>query len=177
MSVQMSSPTTIEEATESKEQTCYTPSVEEVAVVLTFRQTVERFAEEAPSKMKWCSLSENDVRRFVYYNIIEPAPVNMGRQTVWQLREWVNTILEQSTATFNFSAKQIKTLTKYNTQLTQLDGDFHARDTELHPRNLGLLKKTDLLDLKENNRHKHKPSVWEPSEKLNRIVHIWNLTR
>lgn len=174
MSLKMSSPTVHEsdEDVQTTEQTTYLPTVEEVAVVLTFRQTIERFHEDAPSKLKWCDLSEGDIRRYVYYNIVEPAPVNMGRQTVWQLRDWVQTILEQTDSTFNLSAKQIKTLTKYNDELSSLDDTFHAKDTNLHPRNLGLLKDTGLLSMKENNRHQHKPSVWQPTEKLNRILDV-----
>lgn len=148
------------------------PTLEEVAVVLTFRQTIDKFYYEQPSKMKWSPLTESDVRRFVYYNIVEPAPVNMGEQTVWQLCDWVETILTISDVTYNFSAKQIRDITRYSDSLARLDDEFTAKQTKLAGRSVGHLHKIDVISIEEDNRNKHRPTVWKVSDKVQKIIDL-----
>jgi len=146
------------------------PQIEQVAVVITFRQTIELFHEEhSPSKMKWSNLTESDIRRFVYYNIIEQADQNMGTQTVWQLQDWVLTTLDYASYNFNLSGKQIAEITRYADDITSLTNEFVGRDTSLAGRSIGHLHDIGVIEMVEDNRNKHCPTVWKLTDRMEKL--------
>lgn len=148
------------------------PSLDSVAVALTFSQTIHTFSQVAPSKLKWCDLTNTDMKRFSYYNIIEPADMNMGETTVWALAEWVENLLEQFNCTFNFSAKQIKELTDNADFFLTCDDSFAGSDAPVGNRKLGQLRRLNLLEFDEDNRNNHDLTTWQVSEKVDRLLSI-----
>lgn len=157
---------------ESNDEANITPSLDSLAVALTFSQTLRSFAEDAPSKLKWCNLSNTDMKRFDYYDIIEPAEMNMGETTVWTLQNWVHRLFSYTNETFNFSAKQIKTFTDLDSFFCDTDEPFAGSDAPIGNRKLGQLRSLDLLEFEEDNRSYHSTTLWRRTEKVERLVSL-----
>lgn len=169
---------TVAPTTQTETNRSTRPTLDAIAVVLTFRQTVEELREEVPTKIKWSdALTESDLRRFIYYDLIEPADVNMGTQTRWTLQNWVESLLDLTDANLNFSAKQVKTLSKYGDQLSNLDhdGTFVGRETGFANRTLGHLNDIELIEIKTDNRHKHEPTEWTLTDRMTTIRELWTV--
>lgn len=148
------------------------PSLDSLAVALTFAQTIHTFSDTAPSKLKWCNLNGTDMKRFQYYNIIEPADINMGETTVWTLTDWVHRLLDVTDATFNFSSKQIKQITDNTDFFLTYDDSFTGASAPVGNRKLGQLRRLNLLEFDEDNRNNHSTTTWQRSEKLERLCSI-----